>query len=121
MLCNGCGNDKAYRTFQGDGFEICDKCGDAPTVFCPDVYFDGKPEHGLADDPNTGKPRVFNSKGEKARYLREHNLVEGWHKTEQKQESARVSAERALAEVRKMGAEFKRQEFLRIKKHFEMA
>lgn len=126
--CTGCGNPKPYKTISGQGWEICDKCGDMPGAAIPDVYWDGTPEHGLADDPKTGKPMVFSSKMEKARYLRDHNLVEAGDRIRgsspsimremsgvREEYSARQSVEKALAHVRSMGADYRRQEYLRIK------
>lgn len=126
MNCNGCGNDRAYRVRVGAGWEFCDMCGDIGTVGVADVFWDGTPEHGLPDDPRTGQPMVFGSKAEKARYLREHGLVEagdkmhGSHATilRQNQEAParREEVEAALHYVKQMGADRRRQEFNRILK-----
>jgi len=120
MLCNGCGNDKAYKTISVDDFEYCDRCGEFSSRALPDVYWDGKPEHGLADDPVTGKPRVFSSKMEKARYLKERGLVEGWAKNPTDvRKNGREEAISALKEVSKWGKDYRRQQFLRIKRGSE--
>lgn len=125
MTCNGCGNEKAYRTITGDNYEICDRCSQVPSVAHADVYFDGKEEHGLADDPTTGRPRVFGSRGEKARYLRERNLSEAGDKVRGAPPSASsveshknygLSANQALQLVSQMGADVRRREFNRIMK-----
>lgn len=85
MNCNNCGNTKAYRQVcwheddeKGNRVyrEVCDRCGSAGSVSVSDVYWDGKPEVNLADDPATGRPRVFGSRGEKARYLKDHGLMQ---------------------------------------------
>ena len=96
----------------------------------PDVYWDGKPEHGLADDPITGKPRVFGSRAEKAQYLRDHNLQEAGDRqggsplTPRPMEVSdfgqapvdRESALKALHHVRQMGQDVRRQAYLKIVK-----
>lgn len=101
----------------------------------PDVYWDGKPEHGLPDDPKTGKPMVFSSKAEKAAYLKANGLVEAGDRVngskpnivqQQAQaeaeyhaksvENDREMARQALAEVRKMGIDYRRQQVLKILK-----
>lgn len=92
-----------------------------------DVYWKpGMEEHGLPDDPKTGKPRVFGSKGEKAAFLKANGLVEagdrmrGSHATifrdQAPKENPREAVMKALSEVGKMGKDFRRQEFLRISK-----
>ena len=96
----------------------------------PDVYWDGKPEHGLADDPLTGKPRVFGSRQEKAQYLRDHNLVEAGDRKggspltprpiengdfEQRPANS-DSARKALHFVSQMGQDVRRQAYLKILK-----
>ena len=59
----------------GSYVEWCDECSKGSHAVVYDVYWDGKPEENLADGPD-GKPRVFLSKGQKARYLRERGLSE---------------------------------------------
>lgn len=132
MRCDGCGNEKAYRTFTRwdkylkEKIETCDRCGEVASVGVPDVYWDGKPEHGLADDPLTGKPRVFSSRQEKAAYLKERGLSEAGDRVR----GAYVTpgsaqgvdrrdpeiARRALHQVGQMGADVRRQEYYRILK-----
>lgn len=95
-------------------------------VGLPDVYWDGKPEHNLADDPLTGKPRVFGSKAEKARYLQQRGLSEAGDRVHGGYASAmdvrhttvddRTSALKALQHVKQMGRDVRRQEYLRIVK-----
>lgn len=94
----------------------------------PDVYWDGKPEIDLADDPVTGKPRVFSSKSEKARYLKEHNIVQvdarvhgaplSTTNAPQGTDPAKSREEvrKTVAEVRKMGIDYRRQQYLKIVK-----
>lgn len=79
----------------------------------------------MADDPVTGKPRVFLSKGHKARYLKERGLMEAGDKVRgafapavdhpQKQDNRALVAE-ALHQVKQMGRDYRRQEYLRIVK-----
>ena len=124
MVCGNCGNPKAYKTVSGAGWEYCDRCGEVPKVAVPDVYWDGKPEHGLADDPKTGRPRVFGSKSEKAAYLRSRGLAEAGDKvhgssvsaTAQQSAERGMSPQQALQIVRGMGADRRRQEINRILK-----
>lgn len=127
--CTGCGNPKPYKTVSGRGWEYCDRCGDMPATVIPDVYWDGTEEHGLADDPKTGKPMVFSSKGEKARYLKEHHLIEAGDKIHGSNPSilremrdmrdehvARETALQALATVRQMGGIARREAIQKILK-----
>lgn len=125
MTCRGCGNEKAYKTVSGQGWEHCDECGAAPKVGIADVFWDGKPEHGLADDPKTGRPLVFGSKAEKANYLRARGLSEAGDKFhgapvmvshEKPSEGSREEAARAIQRVRQMGGDVRRQELNRILK-----
>lgn len=110
--------------------EMCDGCGSVQSVRAPDVYWDGEPEHGLANDPSTGQARVFGSKGEKAAYLREHNLTEagdrerGGFKSYGGPRSVdrklnREIVRKSLAEVKSWGQEFRKEAFLKIKKESE--
>lgn len=132
--CSGCGNEKAYITKSGwytnerrerVPYEMCDRCGALGTVAVPDVYWDGTEEHGLPDDPHTGKPRVFGSKAEKAQFLKAHGLQESGDKVhgsmvrshvEAPMADSKAAVEGALAYVKSMGADRRRQEYLRIVK-----
>jgi hypothetical protein len=126
MICGGCGNTKAFRTYSGNGWEVCDKCDNVAAPWVPDVYWDGTPEHGLSDDPKTGQTRVFGSKVEKAIFLKQNHLVEAGDRVkgsmvlttrgETKREVGRADAEKALFHVKQMGRDYRRQEFLRIQK-----
>ena len=66
FFCDGCNKDRDFdreyglfiATANKEIKRICKLCRKPQTSF-PDVYWDGKPEEGLADDPLTGKPRVF--------------------------------------------------------------
>ncbi len=123
LKCDACGSEDAHRIrYYGDGSSACDRCGASPTQGVPDVYWDGKPEENLADDPVTGKPRVFLSKGHKAAYLKERGLMEAGDrvrgapympgipaKTDSKHE-----VRMALKQVREMGQDVRRQAYLRI-------
>lgn len=124
MTCGNCGNDRAFRFFMGRGFECCDRCAHLSVSGVPDVYWDGGPEHGLADDPRTGQPRVFASKREKAAYLKAHGLQEAGDRIRGAnpsilrqagpRENPRDDAMKALSHVRQMGADVRRQEMNRI-------
>lgn len=76
MFCETCGNEKAYRMQKADGPWVCDRCGDPSSAFFPDVYFKkaGEVYENLTD--KNGVPVIFDSKGGKARFLRENNLSE---------------------------------------------
>lgn len=83
MECK-CGNKEATRWRTGffkneagarEPYEYCEKCGDVGHVVLHDVFWDGKPEENLADGPD-GKPIVFISRGQKARYLKERGICE---------------------------------------------
>lgn len=100
----------------------------------PDVYWDGKPEEGLADDPVTGKARIFSSKREKAEYLQAHNLQEAGDAVHGSRmlTTSGISAEerkvRSIEQVRmaqkkvsEMGKDVRRQEVLRIIKEAHRA
>lgn len=125
--CSNCNNPRPYKTVSGNGWEYCDRCGDFGKTTVHDVYWKpGFEEHGLADDPNTGKPIVFGSKGEKAAYLKAHGLKEAGDRMggapatvlghSVPQDNPREAAIQALAEVKKMGKDYRRQEFLRIQR-----
>lgn len=136
MDCSGCGNQKAFRSViwhskEEDGsflkHETCDICGDPGSAELHDVYWDGKPEINLADDPGTGKPRIFGSKNEKARYLRERGIVEagdrhhgafvsGLGQSAPRDEHA---ARKAIAQVKAMHPAQRREAILRIIKTAE--
>lgn len=103
---------------------FCKECR-SPRNFVPDVYFDGKPEENLADDPNTGKPRVFLSKGQKASYLKERGLMEAGDKVHgapysfsQNQNRVVVDSKdevfKSIKKVREMGRDARRREYLKI-------
>jgi len=86
MICDGCGNQKAWRqTIRWDDtthekFETCDRCGDCSGGGVPDVYFRSPEwvEH-LADenDPKTWDKGTFvTSKRQKAEVMKRLNLRE---------------------------------------------
>mgnify|MGYP001607593859 CR=1 FL=1 len=125
MKCEICNNPNAYRFFRAGNFRCCDKCGFVQISGMPDIYWDGKEEHGLPDDPKTGRPMVFRSKLEKQNFLRENCLVEAGDKTHGAFTSIldrRVHrgdssvAMQALAAVKEMGKDYRRQEINRILK-----
>lgn len=130
--CNGCGKigergwwQSTERFPDGRYVEGCQGCSSSyvPTTY--DVFWDGKPEHGLADDPATGRPRVFGSKAEKAAYLKARGLTEAGDRhhgapasvlNQQQRPETNAAAMQALKMVREMGADRRRQEFNRIMK-----
>jgi hypothetical protein len=101
------------------------------TVSDPDVFWDGKPEENLADDPVTGKPRVFISKGQKAAYLKDHGLMEAgdsvhgapvmFHREHSRKPDSRHETLMAIKKIKEMGQDVRRQEYLRIKKEGQRA
>ncbi len=105
--------------------KICRTCM-IPKAGIPDVYFDGKPEENLADDPRTGKPRVFSSKAEKAAYLKERGIVEAGDRVRgapamlgseiPTKRDSRDYVREALQRVKQMGRDVRRQAFLKIVK-----
>lgn len=132
FLCCLCEEEKDFDTefsilvieSWGKGIKrFCKECR-RPKAGVPDVFFDGRPEEGLADDPNTGKPRVFFSKGEKAAYLKERGLMEAGdryhgspveiHKNQNQKTDTRHEVKMALKKVKEMGRDVRRQEYLRI-------
>lgn len=136
FYCNGCEEEKDFDHFKmmrlsADHKKVtrlCTGCRSG-TAFVPDVYFDGKPEENLADDPATGKPRVFLSKGHKASYLKERGIVEAGDRVhgapimssenQTRKSGSRHEAMMALKRVREMGIDVRRQEFLKIRKEGE--
>lgn len=137
MTCGGCKNAEASFVkagfFKGESgkrefYEYCDKCGGAGPVHIPDVFWDGKPEENLADGPD-GKPVVFFSKGQKARYLQERGIYEAGDThhgapvtslvSESREERRRRNLDAvrsARMKVESMGKIYRRQEFLRLTK-----
>jgi hypothetical protein len=132
MDCS-CGNKNATALRAGfrdtengrEYVEYCNSCGAVGAGSSVDVFWDGKAEHGLPDDPKTGQPRVFGSKSEKAAFLKENYLVEAGdrvhgstiHQTrgnDERKESSRAVVEEALRHVRSMGKDYRRQEYLKI-------
>lgn len=126
MVCANCNNKNAYRMrFYSGGIQVCDNCGLAGSSHVYDVYWDGRPEETLADDPRTGNPRVFASRGEKAAYLRERGLMEAGDKVHgapvsslsvPRRTNSRDEVKMALKQVKEMGIDRRRQEYLRITK-----
>jgi len=121
--------DKDYSLYiinrRNEVSRVCRSCRGRSSVSFPDVYFDGKPEENLADDPHTGKPRVFSSRGEKAAYLRERGIMEAGDLIHGAPYStsgnpgkvdSRHEVRMALKKVKEMGKDVRRQEYLRITK-----
>lgn len=108
---------------------FCKECRN-PKTYVPDVFWDGKPEENLANDPRTNKPIEFLSKGQKARYLKERGLMEAGDKYHgapvsfsQNQNRQVVNSKeevfKALKKVKEMGRDARRREYLKIIKHAE--
>lgn len=131
FFCNGCNKPQDFDRDYGmliisakrELRRFCRFCCN-PKVYLPDVFWDGKPEENLADDPRTGKPRVFSGKAEKAAYLKERGLVEAGdrvggapfmaHKQPVPKLDSRHEVRMALKKVKEMGRDVRRQEYLRI-------
>lgn len=131
FVCNGCQAQKDDVLLSiliikewGKGIErFCRDCH-KPNAAIPDVYFDGKPEHNLADDPNTGQPHVFFSKSQKASYLKSRGLQEAgdsvhgapmqFHQNQDRKIDTRAEVQKALQKVKNMGQDVRRQEYYRI-------
>lgn len=131
--CGSCGTlnpsswgSSTARAEDGSYAEWCGECSVASFAGVPDVFWDGKPEENLADGPD-GKPRVFVSKGQKARYLQERGIYEAGDRFHGAPFTGLVPGDRAAkarefqhsaAEARRkvegMGRDVKRQEILRI-------
>lgn len=133
FLCAGCHIEKDFQDCRfwrwptkGEMERVCKECRHTKASV-PDVYWDGKPEENLADDPRTGKPRIFLSKSEKAAYLRERGIMEAGdkvhgapvmiHKNQNRQpDNGRHDVKMALKRVKEMGRDRRHQEYLRITK-----
>lgn len=133
FFCNNCEQEKDHSLFSlllierwGHGIKrFCRECR-APSAGVPDVYWDGKPEINLADDPHTDKPRVFFSKGQKAQYLKDRGLMEAgdrvhgapvqFHQNQNKKVDTRPQVQEALRMVKQMGSDQRRQAYLKVMK-----
>lgn len=133
FFCQGCDQEKDYSLFSiliierwGHGIKrFCKDCRN-PSPCVPDVYFDGKPEHNLADDPTTGQPRVFFSKGEKAAYLKQRGLMEAGdrvhgapmmiHQNQNRKVDTKPQVQEALRKVMQMSPSARHREYQRIRK-----
>lgn len=132
FLCNGCNRDihfdhlqRAVITKENEFVRYCRACC-SPKTYVPDVYWDGKPEENLADDPRTGKPIVFSSKGEKAAYLKSRGIAEAGdrvhgapvelHRNQERKVDSEHEVKMALKHVREMGRDVRRQAYLKILK-----
>lgn len=130
--CNSCDLDRDFSSqfsiliIEKWGHGIKRFCKDCrkPKAGLPDVFFDGKPEENLADDPHTGKPRVFSSKGEKAAYLKERGIREAGDRYHgapfasgnKPSVDSKHAVKMALKQVREMGADVRRQAYLKVVK-----
>src|SRR3990167_10156425 len=132
FICNSCEKELDFEKLSfsiistnNDYKRFCRDCRTGKST-AHDVFWDGKPEENLADDPITGKPRVFSSKGEKAAYLKEKGLVEAGdrvhgapleaHKNQEiKRNDSRHEVKMALKKIKEMGIDVRRQEYLKIK------
>lgn len=133
FFCNGCEQDKDFTTEFSVGVisnnitnRFCRTCRNG-SINSHDVYWDGKPEINLADDPLTEKPREFLSKGHKAAYLRDRGLMEAgdryhgapvsfYKNQERKAVNSRNEVRSALKKVKEMGRDRRRYEYLKIVK-----
>lgn len=133
FFCNSCEKDCDFLEFSilviekwGHGIKrFCRSCR-SPKSGVADVFWDGKPEENLADDPNTGKPRVFFSKGEKAAYLKSRGIMEAGdrvhgapvqiHQNQNKKTDTRPLVQAAIREVMKMSPARRHQEYLKVTK-----
>lgn len=130
FFCFGCGIEKDFSECRfwvwpskGDMQRYCKACRSQKAAV-PDVYWDGKPEINLADDPNTGQPRVFFSKGQKAQYLKERGLMEAGdrvhgasvmvHQNQHRKVDSRSMVQEALRKVKQMGRDYRKREYNRI-------
>ena len=137
FVCWGCNRKKdfyecRYWIFpnKGETQQYCRDCFKRP-VDVADVYWDGKPEINLADDPQTGQPRVFLSKGQKAAYLKEKGLSEAGdsvhgapvmlHVEQSRKKDTRHEVKMALKQVKEMGRDRRRFEYQRIMKENQNA
>ncbi len=129
--CDSCGMERDFDTeygmcvaYEKKLMRICRLCR-RPRAGLPDVFWDGpKPEENLADDPRTGEPRVFFSRGEKAAYLKERGLMEAGDRThgslaqlsqnQNRKTDSHHEVKMALKKVREMGRDNRHQEYLRI-------
>lgn len=138
--CSSCTNNKDEREISlvliekwGGGVKkYCKDCH-RPKAGMADVFFDGKPEINLADDPLTDKPRVFFSKGQKAAYLKSRGIMEAGDRVhgapvetfknqiQKPSVDSRDAARKALHHVKQMGQDVRRQEYLRIIKERQRA
>lgn len=127
MICESCGNTEARRYFAKFGkepYSCCEKCGYAPSNAVPDVFWDGKPEENLADDPHTGKPRIFSSKVEKAAYLRSKGLMEAgdrvhgapimFHENQNRKSDTKNEVIETIRKLKQMSPEYRHNEYLKI-------
>lgn len=101
------------------------------TINFPDVFFDGKPEENLADDPRTGQPPVFFSKSHKAEYLRSKGLQEAGdrvhgsyatfaqNQNQNQKTDTKHEVKMVLKQIKEMGHDRRREEYNRIKKEGE--
>jgi hypothetical protein len=131
--CNGCQKDVDFAEIkkwvipkEGKALlRFCRSCF-VGMVYFPDIYFDGKPQEDLADDPRTGKPRVFSCRSEQAQYLKERGLSQVsakesgapvmFHKEQNRRIDTRHEVQMALKKVKEMGRDVRRSEYQRIMK-----
>lgn len=137
FYCNGCEITKDFSEcriwiapVKGSMQRFCKECkSGSATVY--DVYFDGKPEVNLADDPITGKPRTFSGRAEKAYYLKQRGISEAGDRVHgapiQAHQNQNIKVDRngdvrkALRQVKEMGQDVRRQAYLKAIKEGEKA
>lgn len=135
FFCVSCSNNKDEQDFAflliekwGQGIKkYCRECrGGTHSAGIPDVYWDGKPEQNLANDPHTDQARVFFSKGHKAEYLKSRGLMEAgdryhgapvqFSQNQNRRVDGKVEVQKALHMVKQMGKDNRRQAYLKIMK-----
>ena len=127
--CDGCLKDQSYSelgvtiiTVYNEYKRFCRSCR-SPKSVAYDIFWDGKPEENLADDPQTGQPPVFFSKGQKAAYLREKGICEAGDRVhgapvtlvgQKHKVDSRPQVREALHKVKQMGVDARHREYNRI-------
>lgn len=94
------------------------------------MFWDGKPELNLSQDPHTGKERTFFSKAQKASYLKERGIAEAGDRVHGapvevsrnqaiNKVDSRHEVQLALRKVKQMGRDQRHQAYLKLMKDNE--
>ncbi len=80
MKCPTCQYEYAYKIRysidkDGNGSEVCDKCGNLSGTWYPDVFWDGNTTNNNITN-SMGEPIPFFSRQQKAKVLREKGMSE---------------------------------------------